>query len=211
MMRSIVRSAPFVAVLVVSAFALAGLGCAPHYVADNFATYQARTKVVAIAPVANLAGKPEAAQAARMIREAIYYELSRRSSKYTVEIQDIAETDKRIQESGQSDSAVAILPGPDICRIIGADAVMKGTITRYEKKSGGNQAAQAAVNFLVSGMIGAKGSEVKADVAIYDGTDGKLIWQHNIEKAGGLFSSPDALRNELGNTVAAKFPYKRKG
>ena len=56
----------------------------------------------------------------------------------------------------------------------------------------------------------AKGNEVKADVAIYDGTDGKLIFQHNIEKAGGLLSSPDALRNKVGSTVAKKFPYRKK-
>jgi hypothetical protein len=57
----------------------------------------------------------------------------------------------------------------------------------------------------------AKGSDVKADVAIYDGGDGQLVYQHNIEKGGGLFSSPDALRNSVGKTVAKVFPYKKQG
>ncbi len=51
---------------------------------------------------------------------------------------------------------------------------------------------------------------MKADVAIYDGGDGQLIYEHNIEKAGGLFSSPDALRNSVGKTVAKAFPYKKQ-
>lgn len=185
---------------------LAGLslGCAPHYIASNFDLYSTRTKVVAIAPMANLSTDKEGAQAGQSIREAIFYELSRRQDKYTVSIQDIAETDKRIREASSSDSAAARLPGVDLCKMIGADAVMKGSVTRFRKKGAGGQVA----TLLLFGF--AKGSEIKADVAIYDGTDGKLIWQHNIEKAGGLMSSPDALRNKVGGAVAKKFPYKKK-
>jgi hypothetical protein len=193
------------ALALVALIALLAPGCAPQYLASDFqTTYLPRTKIVAVAPIANLAGEKEATQAAKMIREAIYYELAKRQDKYTVQIQDIAETDKRIRESGQSDSAVAILPAPDICKILGVDAVMKGSVTRYVKKGAAGQFATAV-------LFGfAKGSEVKADVAIYDGTDGKMIMQHNIEKAGGLLSSPDALRNSVGATVASKFPYKKK-
>lgn len=43
-----------------------------------------------------------------------------------------------------------------------------------------------------------EGGEVKADVANCDRTDGRMIWQHNIKKAGGTFSSPDALRKRCG-------------
>jgi len=52
-------------------------------------------------------------------------------------------------------------------------------------------------------------SRLSADVAIYDGADGRMIWQHNIDKAGGMFSSPDALRNSVGRDVAKKFPYRK--
>ena len=191
--------------IVVSLLGLAVVaGCAPHFVASNFATeYQSRTKVVAIAPMANLTENQEATRAGQAIREAIFYELTRRQDKYTVTIQDIAETDKRIHDASMSDSAASRLPAPDLCKMVGADAVMKGSVTRYVKKGAVGQFATAV-------LFGfAKGSEVKADVAIYDGTDGKLIFQHNIEKAGGLLSSPDALRNSVGATVAGKFPYKK--
>ena len=179
-------------------------GCAPHFIASDFAqTYQTRTKVVAIAPMANLTTNPEATRAGQAIREAIFYELTRRQANYTVTIQDIAETDKRIHDGSMSDSAASRLPGPDLCKLVGVDAVMKGSVTRYVKKGAAGQFATA----ILFGF--ASGSEVKADVAIYDGTDGKLIFQHNIEKAGGFLSSPDALRNSVGATVAGKFPYRK--
>jgi hypothetical protein len=46
-------------------------------------------------------------------------------------------------------------------------------------------------------------------VAVYDGTDGKMTFQHDIEKKGGFLSSPDALQKSVGATVAGKFPYKK--
>ena len=172
---------------------LAATGCAHHFVAANFAgTYQPRVHAFAIAPIANLSTEPEGAKAGQAIREAIYYELAERRDQYTTTIQDIAESDHLIHQAGLSDSAAALLPAGELCRMLGVDAVMRGSVTKYKKH-------------------GAKGSDVKADVAIYDGGDGQLIYQHNIEKAGGLFSSPDGLRNSVGKTVAKNFPYKKQG
>ena len=187
-------------------FALApSLGCAPHYIANNFATeYQARTKVVALAPIANLTSNPAGARAGQAIREAIFHELMKRQAKYTVTIQDIGETDKRIHDGGLSDSAAARLPAPEFCKLAGVDAVLRGSVTLYEKKG---VAGQIATTILFSS---ATGSEVKADVELYDGTDGKLIFQHDIKKEGGFLSSPDALRKSVGATVAGKFPYKKR-
>lgn len=181
------------------------LGCSKPYVASNFETnYKARTRAFAIAPIANMSTEPEGVGAGEAIRQAIFYELSRRQENYTVDIQDIAMTHKKIQEGSMTDSSAALLPAPDLCKLLGVDAVMKGSVTRYKKKGAAGQIATAIL------FGSAKGSEVEAAVAIYDGIDGKLIWHHNIEKAGGFLSSPDALRNKVGKTVAKKFPYKKK-
>jgi len=181
------------------------LGCAPRFLAHNFATdYQAHTKVVALAPIANLTSNPEGARAGQAIREAIFHELVRRQDGYPVTIQDIAETDKRIHDSGMSDSAAARLPAPEFCKLAGVDAVMSGSVTRYVKKGVAGQIASAILT------SSATGSEVRADVAIYDGTDGKMTFQHNIAKTGGFLSSPDGLRNSVGATVASKFRYKKR-
>ncbi len=181
------------------------LGCAPRFLAHNFATdYQAHTRIVALAPIANLTSNPEGARAGQAIREAIFHELVRRQDQYTVTIQDIAETDKRIHDSGMSDSAASRLPAPDFCKLAGVDAVMSGSVTRYVRKGVAGQIATT----ILSGS--ATGSEVRADVAIYDGTDGKMTFQHDIKKQGGFLSSPDGLRKSVGATVAGKFPYKKR-
>jgi len=181
-------------------------GCAHPFVAANFdSTYAPRVHAFAIAPIANLSTEPEGAHAGQAIREAIYYELSEHRDRYTTTIQDIAQSDLLIHRAGLTDSAAAALPAPELCRILGVDAVMRGSVTKFKKHGAAGQIVTAA-------LFGfAKGSDVKADVAIYDGGDGQLIYQHNIEKAGGLFSSPDALRNDVGKTVAKNFPYKKKG
>jgi hypothetical protein len=180
------------------------LGCAPRYLAHNFAAdYQAHTKVVALAPIANLTSNPEGARAGEAIREAIFREMIQRQDTYTVTIQDIAETDKRIHAAGMSDSAASRLPPPEFCKLVGADAVMSGSVTRYDKKG---VAGQIATALLASSPTG---SEVRADVAVYDATDGKMTFEHDIKKTGGFLSSPDGLRRSVGVTVASKFPYKK--
>jgi hypothetical protein len=185
---------------------LGAVGCAHPFVAANFdSTYGPRVHAFAIAPIANLSTDPEGAHAGQAIREAIYYELAEHRDTYTTSIQDIAETDRLIREAGLSDSSAAGLPAGRLCKLLGVDAVMRGSVTKFKKHGAAGQIVTAA-------LFGfAKGSDVKADVAIYDGGDGQLIYQHDIQKAGGLFSSPDALRNDVGKTVAKDFPYKKKG
>jgi len=185
---------------------IAVAGCAHPFLAKDFdSTYGPRVHAFAIAPIANLTTDPEGAHAGQAIREAIYYELSERREKYTTTVQDIAQSDFLIHQAGLTDSAAALLPAPELCKILKVDAVMRGSVTKFKKHG----AAGQVVTAVLFGF--AKGSDVKAEVAIYDGGDGQLIYQHNIEKAGGLFSSPDALRNDVGKTVAKNFPYKKKG
>jgi len=184
--------------------ALASVSCAKPFLVANFETvYRPRTNSFALAPIANLSTEPEGAKAGAAIREAIYYELSRRQDQYTVQLQDIAVTDQKLRAAGISDSSAARLPGPDLAKLLGVDAVMRGSVTRYKKKGAGGQIVTAVLFGFASG------SEVKADVAIYDGADGRMIWQHNIDKAGGMFTSPDALRNSVGRDIAKKFPYRK--
>jgi hypothetical protein len=200
--RERTRSNP---ILVVAAAVAVVSGCGPNVVARNFEShYQARTRVVAIAPLANYSTSPEGAAAGQAIRKAIFHELIKHQDRYTVTIQDLAETDKRIHASGMSDSSATRLAGIDLCKMIGADAVMKGSVTRYVKQGTGSQFANA-----VSMLFHLVNSEVKVDVAIFDGTDGKLVFQHSIEKDGDLLNARDELLNKVGSALAGKFPYKK--
>ena len=195
--RAALRASVGIAVVV-------SIACVQPFLVANFATfYLPRTHTFALAPIANLSTEPEGVTAGVAIREAIYYELSKRQDEYTVHIQDIAVTDQMVHAAGLSDSAAARMAGPELAHLLGVDAVMRGSVTRYKKHGAGGQIVTAV-------LFGyASGSEVNAQVAIYDGTDGRMVWQHDIEKAGGMFSSPDALRKSVGRDVAKKFPYKQ--
>jgi hypothetical protein len=194
------RLARVIAVAVVAVF-----GCSHDLVAKNFKSqYQARTRVVAIAPLANDSGNPDGAAGGQAIRSAIFNEMARRQDRYTVTIQDIAETDRRIHDSGISDSSASRLAGIDLCKRVGADAVMKGSVTRYLKVGSGNAFARAS-----DALFGLVTSEVRVEVAIFDGTDGKLVFQDNTEKSGDLVHERDQLLNKVGSALAEKFPYRK--
>jgi hypothetical protein len=125
------------------------------------------------------------------IRAAIFNELTRHKDKYSVEILDLAVADKRLSEASLSESAVVTRSASDLCSLLEVDAVMKGSVTRY-------------------GMGGEfAGTEVKVDVAIYDGPSGQLLMQHNITVKDDMYRSPDALAKEVASEVARIFPYRR--
>ena len=187
------------------AAAVAVSGCGPKLTVSNFRSdYQARTKVVAIAPLANDSSNPEGAVAGRSVREAIFRELMERRDTYSVTIQSIAETDQRIHDSGMSDSSASRLGGIDLCRLTGADAVMKGSVTRYVKLGAGNTFARSS-----DALFGLVTSEVRVDIAIFDGTDGRPVFQHNVDKSGDLVHEREALLGKVGSALAAKFPYTK--
>jgi hypothetical protein len=72
--------------------------------------------VVALLPLANEDPHPEAVNAGRKIRWAIYTVLASRQEEYSVALQDVAETDRRLVAAGLTDSAAVVLPTPDLCR-----------------------------------------------------------------------------------------------
>ena len=190
--------------LIAAAVALL-FGCAgPMLVVSNFKSdYQPRTRTVAIAPLANHSNRDEGAAAARTIREAMYRELTKHPDKYTVVVQDIAETDRRILASGLSDSSLSDLSGIDLCKMFGADAVMKGAVTRYEKYVTGSDFANAA-----SALFHTVDSEVTVDLPIFDGTDGKPVFHYLFTADGDLVNERDKMLNKLGSQLAKQFPYR---
>jgi hypothetical protein len=180
-------------------------GCGPKLVASNLTSHQqSRTRVVAIAPLANDSADPGGAAAGRAVRKAIFRELRKHRGRYTVIVQDIEETDRRIRDSGMSDSTAARLTGLDLCRMFGAGAVMKGSVTRYVKVGAGNAFARSS-----DALFGLVTSEVRVEVGIFDGTDGKLVFNRAIDKSGDLVHERDALLDKVGSALAGKFPYKK--
>lgn len=181
-------------------------GCGKPYMAKDFeSTYKPRASLVAIAPLSNLSTEPEGERAGEVIREEIYYEMARHAEDFTVEIQDIAETDKILNQHNLSFEEAARLPGGELCRLLGVDIVMKGSIFKYLSSSVLEQAAEKAVFDTVT-----SGSEIKARLSIYDAQDGELVWQQDFEPKKEQANSMDQLRKDVAWSAARSFPYRKK-
>ena len=181
-------------------------GCGKPYVAKDFeSTYKPRASLLAIVPLSNLSTEPEGERAGEVIREEIYSEMTRHAEDYTVEIQDIAETDRILSRHNLSTEEAARLPGGELCRLLGVDAVMKGSIFKYLSRGILEQAAEKAVFDTVT-----SGSEIKARLAIYDAQDGELVWQQDFEPKKAEPNSIDQLRKDVAWSAARSFPYRKK-
>jgi len=183
-------------------FSIALAACSKPFLADNFESeYRPKTKTLAIAPFANLTIQPEGVKAGHAIREAVYYQLGKQPEKYTVTIQDIAESYRLLYDAHIADSASTGIPAPELCRILGVDALMRGAVTKYEKGSPGSFTAS---------VIRGRGSLVKVEIGVYDGDRGSLLWQHTVtERGGDVFGHPDELRDRVGKIIAEEFPFKK--
>ncbi len=167
-------------------------GCSPPYVAANFdKEYKPRTKSLAVGPVASSPYNPEAKKGADQLREAIYHELKARQNQYSVTIQPLEESNRRMTEAVLTDSAFAQMRSLELCQLLGVDAVLRGTLVDYQKKK----------LFLGGGVV--------VEITINHATFGQMIWHYKIDKPPQLFGNPAANLDELGKKVAKKFPFRK--
>lgn len=181
-------------------------GCGKPYMVEDFeSTYKPRASLVAIAPLSNLSTEPEGERAGEVLRQEIYDEMFHHRDEFTVEIQDIAETDKILNRYNLSAEEASRLPGEDLCRLLGVDVVMKGSIFKYLSKSVLENAAEKAVFDTVTSA-----SEIKAKLSIYDAQEGKLVWQQDFEPKRTEPNSMDLLRQDVAWSFSRSFPYRKK-
>jgi hypothetical protein len=173
-----------------------------YYIAKDFdKTYRPRVRVLAVVPFGSVSDDPDAATLAASMRRAVYDELNDAIGNYSVTIQGLAETERRLSEVLMTDSAAAWQSAPELSDLLDVDAVMKGAVEKIKRKkgprySGGMNSAGAVMTV-----------KFRAGVGIYDGTDGRLVWHLDIDERGDFIGSPVALRAKVGRVVARSFPY----
>jgi hypothetical protein len=181
------------------AAALLSAGCIQPFLIENFkTTYQPRTRVVAVAPLANTTFQPNAPV---VLWEAIHGALVQHESEYSVTIQREGEMRRRIEQAFLSTQAAAVLPISDLCAVLGTDAVMVGTVTGFVRYGVEHDAPTGA----------AYGhSEILVNLQIHDCTDTELLWGFKVKKSGQYLTSAAGLRQKVGGEVADRFPYKKE-
>jgi len=141
------------------------------------------------------------------VRAAICEALRSGNHSYTVAIQPEAETDERLRVAGwaptsglwkikrsslyygihhlETDSAASL------SRLSGARFVMVGVVTYY-------------------GADFSTRTDVDLDVAVYDGRSGERVWGYSDTGFRMELSSPEALRQRIGERVALRLPFARR-
>jgi hypothetical protein len=173
--------APLILLLV--AFAPA---CAPIHAKDLRLANLPPATMVAVGPISN--DVVSDSTIATRIREAVYLELVKRHARYSVQIQDIAETDK-----GRG----------------GADIMLQGWVTpRYSTgftagiqeflHGGGEPVRDGRFSMAFKLLVSGSGPVV-----------GRTVWYLDITSGGRVSDSVDELRRGVGARIASELPYKK--
>ncbi|UYZ63175.1 hypothetical protein [Hymenobacter weizhouensis] len=213
------------AVLLVSLLLTA---CGPNiYLANDFRAYAPKHKTVAILPAAvtmqlrpNQARNTSAEQMRDMefktgldFQDRIYAWLLRRSSQrgYTVQFQDVMQTNSRLRESGIPFEELRAHSPQELAKLLGVDAVLTTSVRTNKPMSDGAALALGAASLLLGGGgYGGATNEANISVTIHESDAGKLLWKYDFVAAGSVGSSTEGVVNALMRNASKKFPYTPK-
>ncbi len=195
-------------------------GCGPKiYINPDFQTIREDHHTVAILPfkVNYDAGKlpkdiDEATLAqmqqdeAMAFQQELYSRFLERQAKgeYTIEFQDVTQTNALLSKYGTDYANIDHYTMTELQNMLGADAMISGTIRRSRPMSTG-AAIATAILFGVAGET----NRVDVNVNLHDGPSGKLLWKYDHHESGSLGSSSEGLAKSLMKGISKKFPYKR--
>jgi len=139
------------------------------------------------------------------LQNEMYTFLLRKKSNYTVDFQDVDKTNALLKKAGIYEKLDEIT-ADTIARILGVDAVIKGTYS-YQKTSSEGGAIAKAVLF---GGAAAKTASGLLVMQIKNGTDGELLWRFSKSMDEAVFSSASQLMERMMRKVSRNFPYEKK-
>ena len=195
--------------------------CATVYTAPDFSEYQARHKTVAILPF-DVSINPErrwsvsqqqidqmAIEQAESFQRALYtqYLQGQQRGRFTVEFQDISETNTLLTRkvtSGTTQTLLASMTKSEICDALNVDAVISGEMV-LTKPMGTLESIASLHFFKVPGST----NEVHVNTSIHEGDQGRLIWNYDFVQQGSHWASVESLAKHLIRDTARNFPYRR--
>ena len=199
-----------------AALALGLSGCATTYTAPDFEEYRASHETVAILPFdaainASTQGKNAPsreeldaieAQQMEIFQRALYVQFLEKQErgKYTVEIQDMDETNIRL---ARFERKSAPMTKAEVATMLGVDAVVSGKIS-LSKPMGTGWAVATTPLF----GFGATNSGI-VHTTVHEGEGGRLMWSYEHELSGGVMSSPESVAKAVMGGIANKFPYRK--
>jgi hypothetical protein len=140
------------------------------------------------------------------LQRQLHAELLRRAGRYTVEFQDVSQTNLLLNRAGISQDSLYGRTREELAELLGVDAVISGSIHRFKPMSGGEA---YLMGFLCGGMCMGETNRVGVELQLHDRSDGGLLWNYSQTDVGYLFSSPEKMARQLMSNVARRLPYRR--
>jgi len=128
----------------------------------------------------------------------------KQQGKLWVDIQEITLTNAILEENGINYFNIDEYKPNDIAKILGVDALIRGTFETNKPMSDG---ASLALGLLV-GYFGAT-NKATINMFIHNGLDGKVLVNYHKGVAGSLGSSTDNLINIIMRKASRRIPYTK--
>jgi hypothetical protein len=134
----------------------------------------------------------------------MYTFLLRKTSDYTVEVQEVEKTNALLKKNNLMDKLVETSP-EEIAKVLGVDAVIKCSYSYQKTKSEGG----AIVLTLLVGFGTGSVATGTLTMQINDGKEGSLVWRFYKQMAEDVMSSPSAMMERMMRKVGRNFPYTK--
>ena len=125
--------------------------------------------------------------------------------KYSITFQDIHKTNALLDRAGIPFDSLVFKDRTEIAKVLGVDALFSGDIRTNRIMS---DAAAVVIDILTD--FWAPTNRVEINSTVYNGEDGKLLWQYNYAVHGGITSSQERMTRRLMQQISWVFPYRVK-
>lgn len=136
------------------------------------------------------------------MQSGMYTYLLRKTSDYTVEVQDIERTNALLKKNDLIDKLAETSP-EELAKVLGVDSVIKCSYSYQKTKSEGGAIALTLLVGFGTGSV-ATGA---LTMQINDGKEGELVWRFYKQMAEDVMSSPAAMMERMMRKVGRNFPY----
>ena len=138
------------------------------------------------------------------MQSGMYTYLLRKTSDYTVEVQDIERTNAILRKNNLIDK-LAETSTEELAKVLEVDAVIKCSYAYQKTKSEGGAIALTLLVGFGTGSV-ATGA---LTMQINDGKEGELVWRFYKQMAEDVMSSPATMMERMMKKVGRNFPYQK--
>lgn len=138
------------------------------------------------------------------MQSGMYTFLLRKTSDYSVEVQDVERTNALLKKNDLIDKLTETAP-EELAKVLGVDAIIKCSYAYQKTKSEGGAIALTLLVGFGTGSV-ATGT---LTMQINDGKEGELVWRFYKQMNEDVMSSPASMMERMMRKVGRNFPYEK--